>query len=144
VKLATIFYFIFLISIFQFSFGQQDSIKTQIDKKESKKERRNKSNRTRKTINYDANSLWDAIRPVLGANIFLRDGKAIINTGTFFATGNNFILWVVDGVILGDQIPNNINIYDIDNIQVLRRPIETEKYGFRGSSGVIEIKLKTR
>ncbi|MDA8658353.1 Plug domain-containing protein [Flavobacteriaceae bacterium] len=143
-KLATIFYFIFLISIFQFSFGQQDSIKTQIDKKESKKERRNKSNRTRKTINYDANSLWDAIRPVLGANIFLRDGKAIINTGTFFATGNNFILWVVDGVILGDQIPNNINIYDIDNIQVLRRPIETEKYGFRGSSGVIEIKLKTR
>ena len=143
-KLATIFYFIFLISIFQFFFGQQDSIKTQIDKKESKKERRNKSNRIRKTINYDANSLWDAIRPVLGANIFLRDGKAIINTGTFFATGNNFILWVVDGVILGDQIPNNINIYDIDNIQVLRRPIETEKYGFRGSSGVIEIKLKTR
>ena len=139
---AIIFYFIFFISIFQFSFGQQDSLKIQINKKESKKERRNKRTKTKKTINYDANSLWDAIRPVLGANIFYRDGKAIINTGTLFATGNNFILWVVNGVILGDQIPNNINIYEIDNVEVLRTPIETEKYGFRGSSGVIEITLK--
>jgi len=142
VKSAIIFYFIFFISIFQFSFGQQDSLKIQINKKESKKERRNKRTKTKKTINYDANSLWDAIRPVLGANIFYRDGKAIINTGTLFATGNNFILWVVNGVILGDQIPNNINIYEIDNVEVLRTPIETEKYGFRGSSGVIEITLK--
>lgn len=141
-KSAIIFYFIFFISIFQFSFGQQDSLKIQINKKESKKERRNKRTKTKKTINYDANSLWDAIRPVLGANIFYRDGKAIINTGTLFATGNNFILWVVNGVILGDQIPNNINIYEIDNVEVLRTPIETEKYGFRGSSGVIEITLK--
>lgn len=141
-KSAIIFYFIFFISIFQLSFGQQDSLKIQINKKESKKERRNKRTKTKKTINYDANSLWDAIRPVLGANIFYRDGKAIINTGTLFATGNNFILWVVNGVILGDQIPNNINIYEIDNVEVLRTPIETEKYGFRGSSGVIEITLK--
>ena len=141
-KSAIIFYFIFFISIFQFSFGQQDSLKIQINNKESKKERRNKRTKTKKTINYDANSLWDAIRPVLGANIFYRDGKAIINTGTLFATGNNFILWVVNGVILGDQIPNNINIYEIDNVEVLRTPIETEKYGFRGSSGVIEITLK--
>lgn len=141
-KSVIIFYFIFFISIFQFSFGQQDSLKIQINKKESKKERRNKRTKTKKTINYDANSLWDAIRPVLGANIFYRDGKAIINTGTLFATGNNFILWVVNGVILGDQIPNNINIYEIDNVEVLRTPIETEKYGFRGSSGVIEITLK--
>lgn len=141
-KSAIIFYLIFFISIFQFSFGQQDSLKIQINKKESKKERRNKRTKNKKTINYDANSLWDAIRPVLGANIFYRDGKAIINTGTLFATGNNFILWVVNGVILGDQIPNNINIYDIDNVEVLRTPIETEKYGFRGSSGVIEITLK--
>ena len=141
-KSAIIFYLIFFISIFQFSFGQQDSLKIQINKKESKKERRNKRTKTKKTINYDANSLWDAIRPVLGANIFYRDGKAIINTGTLFATGNNFILWVVNGVILGDQIPNNINIYEIDNVEVLRTPIETEKYGFRGSSGVIEITLK--
>ena len=141
-KSAIIFCFIFFISIFQFSFGQQDSLKIQINKKESKKERRNKRTKTKKTINYDANSLWDAIRPVLGANIFYRDGKAIINTGTLFATGNNFILWVVNGVILGDQIPNNINIYEIDNVEVLRTPIETEKYGFRGSSGVIEITLK--
>jgi len=142
VKSAIIFYLIFFISIFQFSFGQQDSLKIQINKKESKKERRNKRTKTKKTINYDANSLWDAIRPVLGANIFYRDGKAIINTGTLFATGNNFVLWVVNGVILGDQIPNNINIYEIDNVEVLRTPIETEKYGFRGSSGVIEITLK--
>jgi len=59
-----------------------------------------------------------------------------------FASGNNFILWVVNGVIVGEEIPNNINIYEIEKVEILRNPIETGKYGFRGSSGVIEITLK--
>jgi hypothetical protein len=66
----------------------------------------------------------------------------LINTGTLFASGNNYVIWVVNGVILGENIPENINIYDIEKVTVLRKPIETEKYGFRGSAGVIEINLK--
>lgn len=135
-------FFIILISMVNFSFGQSETILKSSVKEIKKKKRKKRRAENRKTINYEANTLWNALRPVLGANIFYKDGKAIINTGTLFATGNNFVLWVVNGVILGDQIPNNINIYDIDEVKVLRTPFETEKYGFRGSSGVIEIILK--
>lgn len=135
--------FILFIIIFQYSYGQQNHLDIRIKEKQTKKEKK-KNNKilNRKTINYDATSLWDAIRPALGANIFFRDGKAIINTGALFASGNNFILWVVNGVIVGEEIPNNINIYEIEKVEILRNPIETGKYGFRGSSGVIEITLK--
>tara|TARA_B100000886_G_C20218036_1_gene405280 strand:- start:455 stop:586 length:132 start_codon:yes stop_codon:yes gene_type:complete len=43
-------------------------------------------------MNYNASNLWDAIRPALGANIIFRDGKALINTGTLFESGNNYII----------------------------------------------------
>jgi hypothetical protein len=66
----------------------------------------------------------------------------LINTGAFFSTGSNYIIWVVNGVILGEYIPNNININEIDKVTLLRSPMETERYGFRGSAGVIEIELK--
>lgn len=135
--------FIYFIFFSNFSFGQQNTLDIRINENQIKKEKKKKNKTfTRKTINYDATSLWDAIRPTLGANISIRDDKAIINTGAMFASGNNFILWVVNGVIVGEQIPNNINIYDIEKVEILRNPIETGKYGFRGSSGVIEITLK--
>lgn len=138
-KFLSILLVFFSIFISHFSFGQKEHF---IDKVEKRKIRKKKKVKSGRTINYDANSLWDAIRPVLGANVSYKEGKAIINTGSLFATGNNFILWVVNGVILGDQIPNNINIHEIEKIKVLRSPLETEKYGFMGSSGVIEISLK--
>lgn len=96
----------------------------------------------RRTINYNAVNLWDAIRPVIGSNVFLRDGKALINTGAFFATGSNYLIWVVNGVILGEYLPDNININEIDKVTLLRSSMGFERYGFRGSAGVIEIELK--
>ena len=93
-------------------------------------------------MNYNASNLWDAIRPALGANIIFRDGKALINTGTLFESGNNYIIWVINGVIFSENIPDDINIYEIEKVTVLRKTVETEKYGFRGSAGVTEIKLK--
>jgi hypothetical protein len=138
--------FLFLLLITCVSFGQKKKLEKssqenatnqKIELVEKKKKPRNS-----RSINYNASNLWDAIRPVLGANIIFRDGKVLINTGTLFASGNNYVIWVVNGVILGENIPENINIYDIEKVTVLRKPIETEKYGFRGSAGVIEINLK--
>ena len=43
---------------------------------------------------------------------------------------------------MGQNIPMNIEIQDIDDVNVLRSTIETSKYGLRGSGGVIEITLK--
>lgn len=138
--------FLLLLLISFVSFGQkkklekssqENAINQKIELVEKKKKPRNS-----RSINYNASNLWDAIRPVLGANIIFRDGKALINTGTLFATGNNYVIWVVNGVILGVNIPEDINIYDIEKVTFLRKPMETEKYGFRGSAGVIEINLK--
>ncbi|MAW14899.1 MAG: hypothetical protein CMC25_00530 [Flavobacteriaceae bacterium] len=138
--------FLLLLLISCVSFGQkkklekssqENAINQKIELVEKKKKPRNS-----RSINYNASNLWDAIRPVLGANIIFRDGKALINTGTLFATGNNYVIWVVNGVILGVNIPEDINIYDIEKVTFLRKPMETEKYGFRGSAGVIEINLK--
>ena len=138
--------FLLLLLISCVSFGQkkklekssqENAINQKIELVEKKKKPRSS-----RSINYNASNLWDAIRPVLGANIIFRDGKALINTGTLFASGNNYVIWVVNGVILGVNIPDDINIYDIEKVTFLRKPMETEKYGFRGSAGVIEINLK--
>ena len=128
------------------SYGQTEnkvkSPKANLTTKKTELAEKKKKARLRRTINYNAVNLWDAIRPVIGSNVFLRDGKALINTGAFFSTGSNYIIWVVNGVILGEYIPNNININEIDKVTLLRSPMETERYGFRGSAGVIEIELK--
>lgn len=138
--------FLLLLLISCVSFGQKKKLEKSsqenaINQKNELVEKKKKP-RSSRSINYNASNLWDAIRPVLGANIIFRDGKALINTGNLFASGNNYVIWVVNGVILGKNIPDDINIYDIEKVTVLRKPMETEKYGFRGSAGVIEINLK--
>ena len=83
-------FFIILISMVNISFEQSETILKSSVKEIKKKKRKKRRAENRKTINYEANTLLNALRPVLGANIFYKDGKAIINTGTLFATGNNF------------------------------------------------------
>ncbi len=138
--------FLLLLLISCVSFGQKKKLEKSPQENETNQKielvEKKKKTRNSRSINYNASNLWDAIRPVLGANIIFRDGKALINTGTLFASGNNYVIWVVNGVILGENIPDDINIYDIKKVTVLRKPMETEKYGFRGSAGVIEINLK--
>lgn len=133
----------FLISILLISsyttLAQENE--TIVKEKGDVKEKRQKRNKSRQ-INYNATSTWDAIRPLIGAGAIMKDNKVLFNTGTLFASGSNYVLWVVNGVIVGEEIPNNLNIYEIANVNVLRSPMDTEKYGFRGSAGVIEITLK--
>ena len=138
---------IFLLLIIPLvSYGQKEnkvkSPKVNLFAKKNELGGNKKKTKYRRTINYNAANLWDAIRPVIGPNVFFKDGKALINTGAFFSTGRNYLVWVVNGVILGEYIPDNININEIDKVTLLRSPMETERYGFRGSAGVIEIELK--
>ena len=136
--------FLILLFIPLISFGQKDKqVKSpKVNLFTEKNELGEKKNRYRRTINYNAANLWDAIRPVISPNVFFKDGKVLINSGAFFSTRSNYLIWVVNGVILGEYIPDNININDIDKVTLLRSPMETERYGFRGSAGVIEIELK--
>ena len=138
---------IFLLLIIPLvSYGQKEnkvkSPKVNLFAKKNELGENKKKTKYRRTINYNAANLWDAIRPVIGPNVFFKDGKALINSGAFFSTGSNYLIWVVNGVILGEYIPDNIYINEIDKVTLLRSPMETERYGFRGSAGVIEIELK--
>ena len=54
-------------------------------------------------------------------------------------SGNPHALWVVDGIILGDQAPPGLDLNSIRSVRVLKTLLETSPYGFRGASGVIEI-----
>ena len=44
-------------------------------------------------------------RPVLGANLSFRSGKALVNTGVLCAPGNKYVICVVDWVIISKNIP---------------------------------------
>jgi len=139
-KMMMKYFLISILLISSYSTLAQEN-ETIVKEKVDVKEKRQKRNKSRQ-INYNATSTWDAIRPLIGAGVIMRDNKVLFNTGALFASGSNYVLWVVNGVIVGEEIPNNLNIYEISKVNVLRSPIDTEKYGFRGSSGVIEITLK--
>ena len=109
--------------------------------KKKKREKRKKRSSAR-TINYDASNLWDAIRPILGPGVYLDNGKVLFNNGALFSTSNKYAVWAVNGVVMGQSIPLNIEIQDVLDVKVLRSAIETSRYGFQGSAGVIEITLK--
>lgn len=58
---------------------------------------------------------------------------------------NSQPLYVVDGIIIGnsyDRANNIVDPYDIDHVKVLKDVGSTNKYGMRGSNGVIEIFTK--
>jgi TonB-dependent SusC/RagA subfamily outer membrane receptor len=74
------------------------------------------------------------------------DGSIAIRIrGTSSFSGNNFPLYVVDGVPVasgpGGSLPG-INPYDIASIKVLKEATDITMYGSRGANGVIIIKTK--
>ena len=74
------------------------------------------------------------------------DGNIAIRIrGTSSFSGNNFPLYVVDGVVVasgpGGSLPG-INPYDIASIKVLKDTTDITMYGSRGANGVIVIKTK--
>lgn len=73
--------------------------------------------------------------PGAGTSIRIRGGNSI--------QGNNEPLWVIDGVIVGQDFNlNNINTNDIKSIDVLKDAVAVSIYGTRGANGVVLVTTK--
>jgi len=90
-------------------------------------------------IDVNASTLFQAIRAHMG-NARLVNNKVILLADRRYAptTGSPYAIWVVDGAIIGEELPA-LDFNSITKVRVLKTIIETEPYGFRGASGVIEI-----
>jgi TonB-dependent SusC/RagA subfamily outer membrane receptor len=89
------------------------------------------------------NSLGDYLRRVPG--IQFTGGYYTVRGAQTFGQGISEPLYVVDGIIIGNSYEmanNTINPLDIERVVVLKDISSTNKYGMRGSSGVIEIITK--
>jgi len=73
-------------------------------------------------------------RPGSKGNILIR-GKASIN-------GNTDPLWVVDGVIIGNNSGYAVNPTDIETMTILKDAASTAIYGSQGANGVVVITTK--
>jgi len=142
-------YFLFFILSFN-SFAQESEIKGKVIKVDteknskflSEKEKKRKKQSSSRTINYNANNLMDAIKPILGPGVYFEDERVLFNTGSFFGVSNKYAEWAINGTLVGKDIPLDVEVQDIQDVKVLRSVMETSRYGLRGSAGVIEITLK--
>ena len=74
--------------------------------------------------------------PGASTSIRIRGGNSI--------QGNNQPLWVIDGVIVGQDFDlNNINTNDIASIDILKDAASVAIYGTRGANGVILVTTKS-
>ena len=134
-------YLLFFIFSFN-SFAQESEIKGKVIKADAKKKSKAKKQSSSRTINYNANNLMDAIKPVLGPGVYFEDERVLFNTGSFFGVSNKYAEWAINGTLVGKDIPLDVEVQDIQDVKVLRSVMETSRYGLRGSAGVIEITLK--
>ena len=134
-------YILFFIFSFN-SFAQESEIKGKVLKADAKKKSKAKKQSSSRTINYNANNLMDAIKPILGPGVYFEDERVLFNTGSFFGVSNKYAEWAINGTLVGKDIPLDVEVQDIQNVKVLRSVMETSRYGLRGSAGVIEITLK--
>lgn len=74
--------------------------------------------------------------PGAATTIRIRGGNSI--------QGNNDPLWVIDGIIVGQNFDlNNINTNDIQSIDILKDATAVSIYGTRGANGVILVTTKS-
>ena len=95
-------------------------------------------------VDVNAPSLIQALRAHLGT-AKIRDNRVIVLNDRMYAptSGNPYALWVIDGIIYGEQAPPGLDLNSIRSVKILKSLLETSSYGFRGSSGVIEITTDT-
>ena len=134
-------YLLFFIFSFN-SFAQESEIKGKVIKADAKKKSKAKKQSSSRTINYNANNLMDAIKPILGPGVYFEDERVLFNTGSFFGVSNKYAEWAINGTLVGKDIPLDVEVQDIQDVKVLSSVMETSRYGLRGSAGVIEITLK--
>lgn len=133
------------------TYAQQDTIplkEVTVKKKKRKKKKSNKlSNLNLYKVDVYAPNLFQAIRKHLGnARLDKSNNKVIVLMDRLYAptSGSKYAIWVVDGDIYGESMPSGLDFNSIRNVTVLKTVLETSKYGFRGSSGVIEITTSTK
>ncbi len=92
-----------------------------------------------------ANILAASGRPGAPPAVILRAPTSISSAGRGIAP-----LYVVDGIILGDQLPSTgggglagINSQDIENVEVIKGAAAASLYGTRAGNGVISITTKS-
>lgn len=74
--------------------------------------------------------------PGAGTTIRIRGGNSI--------QGDNQPLWVIDGIIVGQDFNlNNLNSNDIQSIQILKDASSIAIYGSRGANGVVLVTTKS-
>ncbi len=143
-----ILFFVFVIGTN--TLGAQENRDT-ITLKEVKVKGKRKRKRTKPRIelneykvDVNAPSLIQALRAHLGT-AKVRDNRVIVLNDRMYAptSGNPYALWVIDGIIYGEQAPPGLDLNSIRSVKVLKSLLETSAYGFRGSSGVIEITTDT-
>ncbi len=82
------------------------------------------------------------------AGVTIRQGSgqpgtspSVMLRGATTLTGNNEPLWIVDGVILGDDAVD-IESLDIESVEVIKGAAASSLYGSRAQNGVIQIRTK--
>lgn len=69
-------------------------------------------------------------------------GAAVVIRGQATLNGNTRPLWVIDGVIVGDD-PGQLNPQDVESLTVLKDAASTAIYGSAGANGVIVVTTKS-
>lgn len=96
-------------------------------------------------VDVFAPNLYQAIRKHLGNARFQDDKVVLLMDKRYYpGAGSKYAIWVIDGVIYGEQTPVGLDFNYIREVKVLKTVLETSKYGFRGASGVIEITTSNR
>lgn len=112
------------------------------------------SNYTIQNFDYDSEiseintslSILDHLKRVGGLNIMERGGDVeIFMRGINTLSGDNNVLFVVNGFPVGNrysELTQILDVYDVKNIRVLRGSLGYQFYGMRGSNGVVELTTK--
>ena len=145
----------YLLFVFAFAIGtttlsaqeKQDTIalkEVRVKGKRKKKRTKARIELNEYKVDVNAPSLIQALRAHLGT-AKVRDNRVIVLNDRMYAptSGNPYALWVVDGIIYGEQAPPGLDFHSIRSVKILKSLLETSAYGFRGSSGVIEITTDT-
>ena len=131
-----ILFFVFVIGTN--TLGAQENRDT-ITLKEVKVKGKRKRKRTKPRIelneykvDVNAPSLIQALRAHLGT-AKVRDNRVIVLNDRMYAptSGNPYALWVIDGIIYGEQAPPGLDLNSIRSVKVLKSLLETSAYGFR-------------
>lgn len=126
------------------TFAQDTIVAKELTKKEMRKLKKELKEKAESTmyneykVDVNAPNVARAIRWYLGS-AQIKGSNVILRNNQSMNTGSPFAAWDVDGAVRQFP-PIELNLNTIRQVKVLRSLSETNKYGFLGASGVIQIK----